>query len=282
MTPFFRRTMRSPAPIVTYPTRLSPMWITALSHGIRDSIGTRNSLALMNLAWSSSFMWDGAVNHLDMQALAPISHPAEMGEDISHVLAKLNASEKYPELFRQVFGSEEVTGMHFLQALSQFELTLISCDSKYDKVKRNEPGIFFTEQEQKGYTLFQTNCNSCHTEPLFSSSDFKNNGLPIDGTLQDLGRMRITQAPSDSLHFKVPSLRNVEFSQPYMHDGRFNTLGQVINHYTHGISPSPTLSMELENGIQLSVEDKVDLIAFLLTLTDKDFLFNPDHAFPRK
>jgi cytochrome c peroxidase len=172
--------------------------------------------------------------------------------------------------------------MHFLQALSQFELTLISCDSKYDKVKRNEPGIFFTEQEQKGYTLFQTNCNSCHTEPLFSSSDFKNNGLPIDGTLQDLGRMRITQAPSDSLHFKVPSLRNVEFSQPYMHDGRFNTLGQVINHYTHGISPSPTLSMELENGIQLSVEDKVDLIAFLLTLTDKDFLFNPDHAFPRK
>jgi cytochrome c peroxidase len=254
----------------------------ALSHGIRDSIGTRNSMALMNLAWSRYFMWDGAVNHLDMQAIAPITHPAEMGEDMPHVIEKLNASAQYPDLFKEVFGTEKVTGEYLLKAISQFELTLNSSNSKYDKVMRKEDGVQFTNQEKKGYYLFQRHCNSCHTEPLFTSGEFKNNGLLMDPQLKDLGRVKISLDPRDSLKFKVPSLRNVEFSQPYMHDGRFRSLSQVLTHYAEGIQSSNTLASELSEGIALSPEDKVDLIAFLLSLTDKEFLFNPDHSFPRK
>jgi cytochrome c peroxidase len=205
-----------------------------------------------------------------------------MGEDMAHVIEKLNASEHYPALFKEAFGSEKVTGEYMLKAISQFELTLISANSKYDQVIRKEAGIQFTDQEQKGYSLFQTHCSTCHSEPLFTTGEFKNNGLPMDSRLKDLGRVSISLDPADSLKFKVPSLRNVEFSQPYMHDGRFKSLSQVLNHYSAGIQPSNTLAPELSGGILLSPEDKVDLVAFLLTLTDKEFLFNPNHSFPRK
>ena len=150
----------------------------ALSHGIADKIGTRNAPALMNLAWHQTFMWDGAINHLDVQALAPISHPKEMGEKIEDVVAKLQQSKLYPKLFYKAYNDSIVTGEKVLKALSQFQLTLISGNSKYDKVKQNKEK--FTEQEQKGYSLFQKNCNSCHTEPLFSNYTFANNGLQIE------------------------------------------------------------------------------------------------------
>lgn len=253
----------------------------ALSHGIGDSIGNRNSPALMNLAWSKFFMWDGAVNHLDMQALAPINDPKEMGEDIVQVIEKLQASEDYPQHFEKAFGDNRITGERLLKAIAQFQLTLVSANSKYDQVMRKKGGISFTEQEQNGYRIFQQNCASCHQEPLFTTGNFANNGLPVDPTLMDMGRMNITQDPLDSLKFKIPTLRNIEFSFPYMHDGRFKKLSQVMTHYTEGVSHSSTLAKELQNGITLSSAEKVDLIAFLLTLTDKEFLFNRDHAFPR-
>ena len=251
-----------------------------LSHGIGDSIGTRNSPALMNLAWSKHFMWDGAVNHLDVQALAPITHPAEMGETLPNVIVKLQRSSDYPQLFRTVFGDSVITGQHLLKALAQFQLTLVSSHSKYDKFKAGE--VEFTEQEMRGYELFKGNCASCHKEPLFTNGEFANSGLPMDTTLNDLGRMKITNLASDSLLFKVPTLRNIEFSYPYMHDGRFKTIREVLNHYDSGIVHSNTLAIELEDGMPLSSTEKVDLTAFLLTLTDKEFLFNPDFAFPRK
>jgi cytochrome c peroxidase len=251
-----------------------------LSHGIRDSIGTRNSPALMNLAWSKNFMWDGAVNHLDVQALAPITHPAEMGEALPNVIAKLQHSSSYPPLFQMVFDDSIITGQHLLKALAQFQLTLVSSHSKYDKFKAGE--VEFTEQEMRGYELFKGNCASCHKEPLFANGEFANSGLPMDTTLNDLGRMKITNLASDSLLFKVPTLRNIEFSYPYMHDGRFKTIREVLNHYDSGIVHSNTLAIELEDGLPLSGTEKVDLTAFLLTLTDKEFLFNPDFAFPRK
>ncbi len=251
-----------------------------LSHGIHDSIGTRNSPTLMNLAWSRHFMWDGSVNHLDMQALAPISHPAEMGEEIAHVVSKLQRSPRYSSIFNVAFGSSQVTGERLLKGLSQFELTLISSNSRYDQLKRGE--VEFNEMEQKGYELFRQKCNACHTEPLFTHGGFENNGLPVDTTLNDHGRMLITQDPSDSLLFKVPTLRNIEFSYPYMHDGRFRTIRSVLDHYDNGIIHSETLSAELKNGISLSSSEKAELTAFLLTLSDKTFLFNPDFAFPRK
>lgn len=250
-----------------------------LSHGIHDSIGTRNSPALMNLAWQKTFMWDGAVNNLDMQALAPIAHPAEMGSSIEEVVEKLNASEKYRKLFYNAFGDSTATGEKALKALSQFMLTLISANSKYDKVMQKETS--FTEQEAKGYFLFKENCSSCHSEPLFTNGNFENNGLPVDSLLKDSGRMKITSNQNDSLKFKVPTLRNIAYSYPYMHDGRFKKLSEVLNHYTEGIHNSKTLAPQLQNGIKLSSNEKVDVISFLLTLSDKDFVFNPKFQFPK-
>ena len=250
-----------------------------LSHGINDSIGTRNSPALMNLVWSTHFMWDGGVNHLDVQALAPITHPAEMGEDLADVVTKLQATQHYPLLFKQLYGDSIITGERVLKSISQFELTLISCNSKYDSVMRKETS--FTGQEIKGYQLFQQNCASCHSEPLFTNHQFENNGLLPDSMLQDMGRMKITLNPNDSLKFKVPTLRNIEFSYPYMHDGRFKNLTEVLNHYTNGIHSSKTLSEPLQGGIPLNPHEKVDITAFLLTLTDKNFLFNKDFSYPQ-
>lgn len=250
-----------------------------LSHGVFDSIGTRNSPALMNLAWQSSFMWDGAIRNLDMQSLAPINHEDEMASSIDDVVKRLNASIIYPALFYDAFGDSIATGQHTLKALSQFMLSLVSANSKYDQVKRGEAA--FTEQEAKGYELFLESCNTCHTEPLFSTYAFANNGLALDPELNDLGRMRITNEPFDSLQFKIPSLRNVEFSFPYMHDGRFSSIAKVLDHYTQGVVESETLAHSLENTIVLSSKEKVDLIAFLLCLTDKEFLFNKDFSYPR-
>ncbi len=243
----------------------------ALSHGIEDRIGTRNSLALTNLAWSRHFMWDGAVHHLDVQALAPIAHPAEMDNSIENVVKKLRSKPPYPALFRAAFGDSLVTGERLLKALSQFELTLISANSKYDRMVSGKDT--FTQQEANGYRIFQKNCASCHAEPLFTNLGFEKNGLSLDTTLNDLGRMRVTQNPADSLRFKVPTLRNIEFSYPYMHDGRFKKLREVIHHYT--------TTTALERKIELSATEKVDLLAFLLTLTDREFLFNPAFGFPK-
>lgn len=251
-----------------------------LSHGIHDEIGTRNAPALFNLAWQSSFMHDGAINHLDMQALAPISHPKEMNETIENVVKKLGAKSIYDKLFTNAYGDNAITGERILKALSQFQLTLVSANSKYDQVKQGNAE--FTAQEQTGYALFQKNCNSCHQEPLFSTYAFKNNGLPIDTTLNDFGRILVTQQVSDSLLFKVPTLRNLSFTFPYMHDGRFKKLRHVLNHYTKGIEQYPTLSEELQQPILLHSRDKADLIAFLLTLNDKEFVFNPKFQYPKE
>ncbi|MDZ4667334.1 MAG: cytochrome c peroxidase [bacterium] len=251
----------------------------ALSHGINDSIGTRNSPALMNLAWQKSFMWDGAIHNLDMQALAPISHPAEMGSNMKEVVEKLNTSPKYRQLFYQAYKDSVASGENTLKAISQFMLTLVSANSKYDQVMRNE--VSFTEQEFNGYLLFKKNCASCHTEPLFTNGNFENNGLPIDTQLQDLGRMRITGMAQDSLKFKVPSLRNIAYSFPYMHDGRFKKLTDVLNHYSKGIVASKTLLPQLNGNFTLNSNEKVDLISFLLTLSEKEFVFNPKFQYPK-
>lgn len=250
-----------------------------LSHGIFDSIGNRNAPALFNLAWQKTFMWDGAINHLDMQALAPISHPSEMGSNINEVIKKLNESKAYKELFLNAFQDSTISTSKILKALSQFQLTLVSANAKYDRVKMGKE--VFTEQEKNGYQLFKKNCASCHSEPLFSNYNFEKNGLPIDPTLNDLGRYVITENENDKAKFKVPSLRNLSFTYPYMHDGRFMTLQEVINHYTSGIEHSETLSSQFNESIELSSNEKVDLISFLLTLNDKDFVFNKKHQFKK-
>ncbi len=250
-----------------------------LSHGINDLIGTRNAPALFNLAWHNKFMWDGAIHHMDMQALAPISHPKEMAEDIKNVVSKLQRTSMYPFLFQKAYGDSTISGERVLKALSQFQLTLVSANAKYDLVKQGKST--FTEQELKGYQLFQENCNACHTEPLFTNSSFANNGLVVDTTLNDFGRWMITKKPEDSLLFKVPSLRNLSYSYPYMHDGRFTKLHQVLQHYAAEIQSSPTLSNEMKSMKKLTEREQVDLISFLLTLNDKTFVFDKKHAYPR-
>jgi len=251
----------------------------ALSHGIEDRVGTRNSPVLINLAWNKSFMWDGSINHLDMQALAPISHPSELDEKIENVVLKLRKSQIYPKLFFNAFADSSISGEYTLKAISQFLLTLVSANSRYDSMVRKQ--ISFVGQEINGYRIFKQNCNSCHVEPLFTNQSFENNGLAMDSNLKDLGRMKITNRSADSLKFKVPTLRNIEFSQPYMHDGRFKKLRQVIKHYASGIQKGPTLSGQLNQKIDITPDEQADLIAFLLTLSDKTFLFDPKHGYPK-
>lgn len=251
----------------------------SLSHGINGKIGTRNSMALMNLAWAKSFMWDGGVNHLDMQPLNPITNPAEMDETLVNVIRKLKRSDKYKSLFRNAFGDEDITGERLLKALSQFEVQLVSSNSKYDKVMRHE--MTFTEQEQNGYNVFSANCASCHQEPLFNSERFETNGIAADTTLVESGRMRITNNAKDYLRFKVPTLRNVQFTFPYMHDGRFKTLTEVIQHY-NAIPINQSLPSALSKPMNLSANDRVDLVIFLKTLSDFEFLRNPRFAFPQQ
>lgn len=249
-----------------------------LSHGIYDSIGFRNAPALINLAWHNELMWDGAIHHLDMQALAPIHHPGEMGSSIGEVVMKINRSGKYKNRFYAAFGEEKATGNTVLIAISRFLSTLISNQSRYDSVMRHEKA--FTAQEKSGYKLFKQHCNTCHTEPLFTNHKYKDNGLPIDEELRDYGRYRITQNHADSLKFKVPTLRNITHSYPYMHDGRFQSLSEVLSHYDHGLVNRRGVDSGIKKGIKLSSAQRVDLTAFLLTLTDKYFLFNPNLGFP--
>lgn len=245
----------------------------ALSHGIYDSVGIRNAPALTNMAWQSSFMWDGAIHHLDLQALAPIQSPTEMGEDFSNVLQKLRDSGRYPALFRAAFGDTSITGERFLKALAQFQLMLVSAGSRYDQMRLGKTR--FSPQEERGYQVFRQYCNVCHKEPLFTDYRFAGHGLPPDPLLQDAGRSRITGNPADYLRFKTPTLRNLRYTYPYMHDGRFKTLRQVLDHY------SPTTPAE-NPAYKLSAEQKTDLLAFLRTLNDSAFVFNPDFHFPKE
>lgn len=246
-----------------------------LSKGIEDGIGDRNSPAIFNLAWQKKFMWDGSVGNIDVQALAPINHPKEMGEDINAVVRKLNKSKEYKALFYQSFGDSMATTQRMMKALSQFQLTIVSSNSKYDKVKQDKAK--FTESEMKGYQVFKNNCSSCHTEPLFSTYGFANNGLSINPDLKDYGKWNKTMEPEDKLMFKIPSLRNLSYTFPYMHDGRFQTLNEVLEHYEKGIEKSPTLAKELQYPIVFKPKEKEDLLAFLLTLNDSVLVSNQEY-----
>lgn len=250
-----------------------------VSHGIYGRQGTRNSQALMNLAWKKSFMWDGSVQHLETQAERPVSHPAEMNSTLATAAEKLNRSDKYRSAFFDTFGDSTATGQRIMEALAQFTVMLVSCNSRYDSMMRREPGVAFTPQEENGYRLFKTYCASCHTEPLFTNDAFAYNGLPADTALRDLGRYAVTQNPEDSFKFKVPALRNIAVSAPYFHDGRFNKLQEVLDHYSSGIKFSERLPKELQQNISLTKQDKKDLIVFLKTLTDKPFLYNRSFQF---
>ena len=243
----------------------------AFSTGVGGTTGIRNSPSISNLAWYPSFMWDGGVNHIETFSVAPITNPLEMKETIANVLVKLNADPKYKAKFKSAYDVDEITDQKMLQALSQYMAMVISADSKYDQYRRGEKSL--AANESAGLELFRSKCASCHTEPLFTDFSFRNNG--IDETFADLGRATITQDPADNGKFKVPSLRNVELTYPYMHDGRFFTMAQVLDHYSTGVHQSVTLDASLSGGIPLTADEKSKIIAFLRTLTDYTMMADP-------
>lgn len=242
-----------------------------VSHGIDDRLGSRNSPAISNMAWSNTFFWDGGVFDLDLQPIVPITNPVEMDETVENVLKKLREHQQYPGLFKQAFGTEEINTERTMKALSQFMVMLVSDNSKYDKVMRKE-GEVFTSSEQAGYEIFKTKCGSCHKEPLFTDDSFRNNGIGI-GFNNDEGRYAITLNENDKYKFKVPSLRNLSFTSPYMHDGRFITIEAVLDQYSEHVKVTPNLDPLLAGGgIPLSAGEKTNLLDFLKTLDDREFI----------
>ncbi len=283
-----------------------------VAHGAEGESGTRNTMPLFNLAWKNSFFWDGRAKSLREQVLMPIQNPIEMHQSLTNLVAKLTAvgragsplpvaatnandgahgvtsptdndQTNYPALFTAAFGSPEITTEKISLALENYLLTLTSFDAKFDRVLRGEEK--FTAEEQRGFELFSTeydprrgqygaDCFHCHGGPLFQSQSFANNGS--DGAFKDIGREKVTGKASDRGKFAVPSLRNVALTAPYMHDGRFKTLDEVIEHYCTGMKRSATLDPNLakhpDGGVPLSEADKNTLVVFLKTLTDSQFL----------
>lgn len=249
-----------------------------LSHGFNNQFTTRNAPGLFNMAWLTEMHWDGGINNIEVQPLAPITAPNEMAEDIAVVVQKLQQDEKYRSMFKAAFGDETINSQRMLFAITQFVGSMVSADSKYDKMKRG--AAVFNEAEKNGYQLFQAKCASCHAEPLFTDLSYRNTGIPLASDLKDYGRMRITNKKEDSLKFKVPSLRNVMVTFPYGHDGRFYGVRNVLDHYSEGVQDGPTVDPLVKNKIPLSNIDKFYLTQFLYTLTDSSFLKNQRFAAP--
>ncbi|QYJ68468.1 cytochrome-c peroxidase [Flavobacterium litorale] len=249
------------------------------SHGIYNQEGTRNAPAVQNMAFQSEYFYDGASNSIEMLSIVPIHNPVEMDETLESIAEKLKQDADYVQQFDRAFDGTEITSGKILKALGQFMTMMISANSRYDKYIRNETGGTLTAQETQGLSLFQQKCASCHNTDIFTDNTFRNNGLPPNPNLNDLGREVVTGFATDRYKFKVPSLRNVALTAPYMHDGRFGSLESVLNFYATGVSDSETLDPLLHNGdtlgIPLTQEEKEAIIAFLKTLTDEEFITNP-------
>ena len=247
-----------------------------VSHGIDDKLGRRNSLPVQNLLWYNTFFWDGGVHNLDLVPLNAILNNVEMDEEPQNIITKLQGQQKYRDKFKAAFGSEEITSTKFLQALSQFMASMVSANSKYDQYVRNE-GVILTAEELDGLDIFKQHCAGCHATDLFTDQTFRNNGFSgVSDFSRDKGREEITLNPDDHGKFKVPSLRNVEFTAPYMHNGKLQTLEEVLNFYTTGVHDTPTLDPLLKAngrlGFDLKDTEKKKIIAFLKTLTDEEFI----------
>tara|TARA_Y100000385_G_scaffold284388_1_gene342306 strand:+ start:202 stop:1218 length:1017 start_codon:yes stop_codon:yes gene_type:complete len=253
----------------------------SLSHGINGHVGNRNAPALINLAWSPFFHWDGMFTSLENQSVSPIENPKEMNMPIAKLIQKLNSSNKYRGLFYKSFGDSLINNDNIQKSLAVFVSSLVSKNSKYDQVMTKNSGIYFTDQEKRGYEIFKKDCASCHTEPLFTNHEFKSNGLLPDSILNDFGRYQVSGNQKDSFLFKVPTLRNIQFTFPYMHDGRFLNLKEVIKHYSDLTNNSHHLSRELYKIKSHNDHQKKDLLSFLYTLSDKEFLFNKRYQFPQ-
>lgn len=264
----------------------------AFSAGVDGTLGDINAMPLFNLAWvsitSKKFNWAGSATTLEEQAFGPVVHPKEMKESWPNVVSKLMNDESYPSLFCAAFGDELIDSTRIVKAIAQFERTLISGDSRADKYVQKEVagldipgGPFLTAQELRGFDLFEDegkgDCAHCHGSffnPLWTDNRFTNNGLDAD---PDSGLASVTKNSSDFGKFKTPSLRNLLFTAPYMHDGRFNTIREVVDFYADDVNfNSPNIDAVIVKPRFLSDEEREDLVAFLEAITDSSFINNPD------
>ncbi|MBT5147989.1 MAG: cytochrome-c peroxidase [Flavobacteriales bacterium] len=253
------------------------------SEGITGDLGGRQAMAVINLGWSEFFFWDGRAVSLEDQAFGPVVNPIELNETWPNVVTKLQDDCDYPHLFEAAFGTSIIDSVLVSKAIAQFERTLLSFNSRYDKYFYENEDVF-TQAELNGFDVFMGvgECVHCHSGPLLSDDMFRNNGLDIAFT--DLGLGDITGDATDNGKFKVTTLRNIAQTAPYMHDGRFATLKEVVEHYNSGVlAESPNLDSEMEHfkgGLDLTLEQKNDLVSFLHTMSDNTFLENPDFSDP--
>ncbi|OSY88812.1 cytochrome C peroxidase [Tenacibaculum holothuriorum] len=262
------------------------------SEGVRKLKGKRQAMAIFNMLWNTNeFFWDGRAHLLRDQSLLPIQDTLEMDETLERVVAKLQTLKDYKERFKRAFPNKEISEVTISLALEQFMNSIVSNRSKFDK--NNEGKAFFTASEERGKEIFfggfrsgkGANCAQCHGEANFENDDYMNNGLDLDRDLKDLGRDAVKRGFLTKGAFKVPSLRNIAVTAPYMHDGRFKTLDEVIEHYNSGVKSDRNTNVTLSiiaksGGLQLSNQDKIDLKAFLLTLTDEDLLKDSRYSNP--
>lgn len=265
------------------------------STGIDKVPTKRNAMSLANLLWVRNFFWDGRAKGLEEQAKMPLNDPHEMGNYLAKAVVDLQNTKEYPGLFRDAFGTTEITADRIAMAISQFERTLISANSSYDKYLRGEYKP--TEQELNGMEMFMNSaiasknirgasCAQCHGTPKMYMELFHNNGL--DSIPKDVGREELTGMPNDRGRFRVVTLRNIALTAPYMHDGRFKNLKEVLDHYNEHILPSRTLSLALQNrpnelggkNLGLTASEKEDIISFLKMLTDSSFISDPKFSDP--
>jgi cytochrome c peroxidase len=253
------------------------------STGIDNIAGSRNGMSLFNIGYSTTFFWDGGAANLEAQVLGPITNPIEMHETMTNVLSKLQSHPNYPSLFYKAFGTDKISSKLIFNAIAQFERTMISANSKFDHYLQNK--INLTEQELRGKEIYlnenKGDCFHCHSYgSTFTDYEFRNTGL--DSIPIDLGRNLITHLASDEGKFKTPSLRNIAMTSPYMHDGRFTTLRQCIEHYNRNFKYTQNLSPELKAVVKnrMSEAEIDDLIAFLNTLTDVECIANQNLVKP--
>ncbi|REC49037.1 cytochrome-c peroxidase [Chryseobacterium pennipullorum] len=242
--------------------------------GIQGRIGLRNTPPIQNMAFMKFYNWDGNILQLEKQPLVPIITHEEMGSSILEVIGKIKDDLFYRDLFIKAFGDGSITPERIYKSIAQYEYTLISADTKYDKVKRNE-GMAFTEAEAQGYQTFQQKCAGCHSTELFTDQSFRNIGFPLNPDTNEAGRGRVTGIPKDYMSFRVPSLRNVEYTAPYGSFGQFATLRAVLDYFDKGVIDSEHLDPVFKkngNRIPLTEKEKTNLITFMKTLSDPDFI----------
>lgn len=260
----------------------------ALSN-VNGNFTIKNTPSIMNMGWASKLFWDGRAQNpgFETQALEPVINPNEMHSiSWSDVALKLKQTSDYPDLFYKAFGTQKIDSTHVVKALAQFERTLISDNSRMDKYLRGEGSL--NSNELAGLNLFMSevgNCFHCHGgpgNPLWTDNNFYDIGL--DPVYTDIGHGAVTGNSSDDGKFKVPTLRNLIFTGPYMHDGRFETLEEVIEFYSTGLNNTPNLDPNFyrvdQGGANFTQEQKDQLLAFLKSLTDSSFVNNPNYQAP--